>query len=100
MRAGADTCRPPQSASHMAGDSHIRSHRGCFVVVATVGAATGQHAVVFDLIMHAGAEFSDLLVGTVYGLGNRDVARLHEVAIDGDGAQEILVMGAGITLLA
>src|SRR5439155_11975856 len=84
-------------ASHVGG--HVRSHRH-FVVMAAVGAAIAQHAVILDLKVHAGAEFADLLVGAIYGLGNRDVALLHQIAVDGDGAEEILVMRAGIALLA
>src|SRR5262249_3680549 len=70
------------------------------VVMTAVAAAIGQHAVVLDLEVHAGAEFADLLVGAIHRLGNGDIALLHQVAIDGDRAEQILVMGAGIALLA
>src|SRR4051812_20520867 len=67
--------------------------------MAHVGAAGGQHAVILDLKMRA-VELALLLIGAVDGLGDGDVARLHLVAVHLEGAEQILVMGAGVTLLA
>src|SRR5882672_5314570 len=91
-----------REASECSFASHVHDVGHCrhFVVVAAVAAAVGQHAVVLEFKVNAGAEFADLLVGAIYGLSNRDVACLHQVAIDGDGAEQILVMGTGIALLA
>ena len=72
---------------------------GSTVVVAAVGAAIGQHAVVLQFEVRA-VEFADLLVSAIHRLGNGDIALLHQVAVDGDGAEQILVMRAGVTLLA
>ena len=66
--------------------------------MAAVGAAIRQHAVVLDLEVRA-VEFADLLVSAIHRLGNGDIALLHQVAVDGDGAEQILVMRAGIALL-
>src|SRR4051812_18189688 len=67
--------------------------------MAAVGAAIGQHAVVLQFEVRA-VELADLLVSAVHRLGNGDIALLHEIAVDGDGAEQILVMRAGIALLA
>ena len=74
-------------------------HGGCFVVMTAVGAAIRQHAVVLDFEVRA-VEFADLLVSAIHRLGNGDIALFHQVAVDGDGAEQILVMRAGIALLA
>ena len=63
-------------------------------MVAAVGAAIGQHAVVLQFEVRA-VEFADLLVSAVHRLGNGDIALLHQVAVNGDGAEQILVMRAG-----
>src|SRR4029453_18403580 len=67
--------------------------------MAPVGAATGQHAVVLQFEVRA-VELADLLVSAIHRLGNVDIALLHEITVDGDGAEQILVMRAGIALLA
>src|SRR6478609_3174461 len=74
-------------------------HGGGLIVVAAVGAAIGQYAVVLQFEVRA-AEFADLFVSAIHRLGNGDIALLHQVAIDGDGAEQILIMRAGIALLA
>ena len=67
--------------------------------MAAVGAATREHAVVLQFEVRA-AEFADAFVSAIHGLGRRDIACLHQVAVDGDGAEQIFVMRAGIALLA
>src|SRR5262245_19923601 len=80
-------------------DRHVGHCGRGLVVMASVGAAVGQHAVILDLEMGA-VELALLLIGAVDGLGDRDVARLHLVAVHLDGAEQIRVMRAGVALLA
>ncbi len=83
----------------MIGDGKVHMHRH-FVVMAAVAGSVGQHPIVLELVMHAGGQFADLVVGAVHGRGHLDVACLHQVAVNGDRTQQILVVGARSTLLA